>query len=38
MQPVAHEFRYRLFMMYLDLDELSTVFRRRWLWSSRRVR
>lgn len=31
--PVAHEFRYRLFMMYLDLDELPMLFERRWLWS-----
>lgn len=35
-QPVGHEFTYRLFMMYLDLAELDTVFRGRWFWSSRR--
>lgn len=35
-EPVDHEFRYRMFMLYLDLDELDTVFRRRWLWSARR--
>jgi DUF1365 family protein len=23
-------------MMYLDLDELSQIFRRRWLWSAHR--
>lgn len=34
--PRAHAFRYRLFMLYLDLDELDTVFRDRWLWSTRR--
>lgn len=34
--PRAHAFRYRLFMLYLDLDELDTVFRGRWLWSTRR--
>jgi DUF1365 family protein len=34
--PVAHEFEYRLFMMYLDLAELDDVFRGRWLWSARR--
>lgn len=34
--PRAHEFRYRLFMMYLDLDELPRLFDRRWFWSSRR--
>ena len=31
--PRAHAFRYRLFMMYLDLAELESVFRGRWLWS-----
>jgi uncharacterized protein len=34
--PIAHAFRYRLFMVYLDLDELDDVFRGRWLWSARR--
>lgn len=34
--PVAHEFRYRIFQLYLDLDELGEVFRGRWLWSTRR--
>ncbi len=34
--PVAHEFRYGLFMMYLDLAELPQVFDGRWLWSARR--
>jgi len=34
--PRAHAFRYRLFMVYLDLAELDTVFRGRWLWSTRR--
>lgn len=28
-----HAFSYRLFMMYLDLDELPTLFDGRWLWS-----
>lgn len=32
--PVQHSFRYRMFMMYLDLDELPTLFRKRWLWSA----
>ena len=32
-QPRPHDFRYRLFMMYLDLAELDTVFRGRWFWS-----
>jgi len=35
--PVAHAFRYGVFMMYLDLAELDTVFEGRWLWSTRRV-
>jgi DUF1365 family protein len=32
--PVTHQFNYRLFMMYLDLDELPKLFRRRWFWST----
>ncbi|APZ90905.1 DUF1365 domain-containing protein [Fuerstiella marisgermanici] len=31
-----HEFQNRLFLMYLDLDELSTVFKGRWFWSTSR--
>lgn len=31
--PVPHAFRYRLFMVYLDLAELDSVFRGRWFWS-----
>ena len=34
--PVAHQFRHSLFMMYLDLDELPTLFRNRWFWSNER--
>lgn len=34
--PVPHGFGYRLFMVYLDLAELDTVFRGRWLWSTTR--
>jgi len=34
--PRRHAFRYRLFMVYLDLAELDCVFRGRWLWSTRR--
>ena len=33
---VVREFRYRLFMVYLDLDELPEVFRGRLLWSVER--
>lgn len=34
--PTPHRFTYRLFMMYLDLDELDDVFEGRWLWSAKR--
>lgn len=34
--PVPHSFTYRLFMMYLDLDELPMLFKDRWLWSGDR--
>ena len=34
--PRRHAFRYRLFMVYLDLAELDTVFQGRWLWSTSR--
>ena len=34
--PRRHSFRYRLAMIYVDLAELDTVFRGRWLWSTRR--
>lgn len=34
--PIPHAFRYRLFMLYLDLAELPGVFDRYWLWSARR--
>jgi DUF1365 family protein len=30
----ANAFRYSQFMVYLDLDELDTVFDRFWLWST----
>jgi len=32
--PVENRFRYRVFMMYLDLAELTTLFEDRWLWSA----
>jgi len=35
-EPRRHAFRYPLFLLYLDLRELDTVFARRWLWSTRR--
>ena len=34
-RPRVHQFSYRLFMSYLDLDELPTLFKRYWLWSAR---
>lgn len=34
--PAVHKFSYRLFMMYLDLDELPTLFQKRWFWSASR--
>jgi len=35
--PRAHDFQYRMFLVYLDLAELDTVFRGRWFWSTRRA-
>ena len=35
--PVPHMFRYTLFMMYLDLDEVHHVFRGNRWWSARRL-
>jgi DUF1365 family protein len=35
-EPVAHEFSYRLFLMYLDLKELPGVLDPYPLWSARR--
>lgn len=37
-QPAQHEFRYPVFMMYLDLDEIDAVFSLTSLWSQRRFR
>jgi len=34
--PRAHEFRYRIFMTYIDLDELPGLFKQFWLWSASR--
>ena len=33
--PHRHQFRYSLFMMYLDLAELDRVFAGTWIWSTR---
>jgi DUF1365 family protein len=35
-KPVEHSFRYPLFMMYLDLEELEQIFDGRLLWSTRK--
>ncbi|MFT5259974.1 MAG: DUF1365 family protein [Saprospiraceae bacterium] len=34
--PKEHQFSYTLFMLFIDLDELPTVFARFWLWSNER--
>ncbi|MGH7723580.1 MAG: DUF1365 domain-containing protein [Candidatus Dormibacteria bacterium] len=34
--PTEHSFRYRVFMLYLDLAELDSVFSGRLLWSTKR--
>lgn len=34
-QPVEHKFRYRVFMMYLDLSELDQVIQKSVLWGRR---
>src|SRR5258707_1194014 len=31
--PRPHGFSYRMAQLYLDLDEIDTVFQQRWLWS-----
>jgi uncharacterized protein len=33
--PKPHAFNYRIFYVYLDLDELDTVFGKRWFWSTK---
>jgi uncharacterized protein len=33
--PNAHAFRYRVMQLWLDLEEVETVFQGRWLWSTR---
>ena len=35
--PFDYQFRYRVFLVYLDLAELDEVFRGRWLWSTNRL-
>jgi len=35
--PTPHAFTYRLFMMYVDLAELPSLFKNRWFWSVERA-
>ena len=35
--PVINRFRYSLFMLYLDLEELEKIFSKYWLWSSKGI-
>ena len=32
--PREHAFSYRIFMLYLDLAELPSLFDSRWFWSA----
>lgn len=34
--PAPHTFKYGLFMLYMDLDELPALFSKYWLWSTSR--
>lgn len=34
LMPQRHYFRYKLYMMYVDLSELPALFKPFWLWSS----
>jgi uncharacterized protein len=36
LDPFEHSFGYRIFCVYLDLDELDHVFAGRWFWSTSR--
>lgn len=35
-RPVENNFRYPIFLLYLDLEELPSLFEGRWLWSYER--
>ncbi len=37
LSPRSHSFRYRMFQMYLDLDELDHLFEGSWIWSTKRA-
>ncbi len=32
-KPKPHWFKYRICLFYLDLDELNSIFNKRWFWS-----
>jgi DUF1365 family protein len=34
--PRRNDFRYRIYLTYLDLSELETIFSGRWFWSLKR--
>jgi len=34
--PIGHEFKYPLFLMFVDLEELPELFESRWFWSQDR--
>jgi DUF1365 family protein len=36
LRPRGHEFRYRVFMPFINLDELPALFDASWTWSARR--
>ena len=33
-EPIAHSFNYRIFMMFLKLDEIDKIFDRYFLWGT----
>lgn len=35
-EPRPHAFKYTMYQLFLDLDELDTVFKGSWLWSTKR--
>ncbi len=37
-RPVQNRFNYRIFQLYLDLDEIDELLGSRWLFSTRRFR
>ena len=35
--PVKNAFKFQAYMMYVDLEELETLFQKHWFWSARRM-